>query len=80
MNFHDLLQKMVKEGASDMFVTAKLAVSAKVNGELQAIDDHLLTSDESLALVHNAMNDKQKKQFTEEKECNFAMDEECLDD
>ena len=62
MNFHDLLQKMVHEDASDMFVTAKLAVSAKVNGELQAIGDHLLTSDESLTLVHNAMNEKQKKQ------------------
>ena len=73
MNFHDLLQKMVHEDASDMFVTAKLAVSAKVNGELQAIGDHLLTSDESLGLVHDAMNEKQKKQFDEEKECNFAI-------
>jgi twitching motility protein PilU len=73
MNFHDLLQKMVHEDASDMFVTAKLAVSAKVNGELQAIDEHILTSDESLALVQNAMNEKQMKQFDEEKECNFAI-------
>jgi len=39
MNFHDLLQKMVQHEASDMFVTAKLAVSAKINGELVAIDE-----------------------------------------
>ncbi|MDP7593635.1 MAG: PilT/PilU family type 4a pilus ATPase [Litorilituus sp.] len=73
MTFHQLLEKMVKASASDMFVTAKLAVSAKVNGELKAIDDHLLTPEESLALVHNAMTEKQICQFNEEKECNFAI-------
>jgi twitching motility protein PilU len=73
MNFHDLLKKMVHAGASDMFVTAKLAVSAKINGELQAIDDHILTADEALTLVYNAMNEKQKEQFNTEKECNFAI-------
>ena len=73
MNFHDLLEKMVQHGASDMFVTAKLAVSAKVNGELVPIDDHVLSADESLSLVHDAMSDKQKTAFDEEKECNFAI-------
>lgn len=73
MNFHQLLEKMVKEGASDMFVTAKLPVSAKINGELQPITDHTLTPEESLGLVHNAMNEKQVRQFDEEKECNFAI-------
>ena len=60
MNFHDLLEKMVQHGASDMFVTAKLAVSAKVNGELVPIDDHVLSADESLSLFHDAMSYKQK--------------------
>jgi twitching motility protein PilU len=73
MNFHQLLEKMVKEGASDMFVTAKLPVSAKINGELQPLTDHTLSAEESLGLVHNAMNEKQIRQFNEEKECNFAI-------
>jgi len=73
MNFHKLLQTMVHEKASDMFVSAKLPVSAKINGELQPIDEHTLTADEALALVHNAMNEKQIKEFTETKECNFAI-------
>ena len=51
---------MVHEDASDMFVTAKLPVSAKINGELQPIDEQCLTPEQSLALVHDAMNDKQK--------------------
>ncbi|MGL1958874.1 MAG: PilT/PilU family type 4a pilus ATPase [Colwellia sp.] len=74
MNFHDLLEKMVGEDASDMFVTAKLPVSAKINGELQPIVEHVLTATESLALVHDAMNEKQMKKFDDEKECNFAID------
>jgi len=73
MNFHQLLEKMVQAGASDMFVTAKLAVSAKVNGELRPISDHVLTAEESLALVQHAMSEKQVRQFNEEKECNFAL-------
>jgi len=73
MTFHELLEKMVQEDASDMFVTAKLAVSAKINGELVPIDDEVLTPEASLQLVHDAMNEKQIKQFDEEKECNFAI-------
>lgn len=73
MNFHQLLEKMVSADASDMFVTAKLAVSAKINGELQPISEHVLSAEESLGLVHHAMNEKQIRQFDEEKECNFAI-------
>ena len=73
MNFHDLLQKMVQHEASDMFVTAKLAVSAKINGELIAIDENVLSAEQALGLVHDAMSEKQKREFDEDKECNFAI-------
>ena len=62
MRFHNLLEKMVQEDASDLFVTAKLPVSAKINGELTPIDDHPLSADDALDLVHSAMNEKQKNQ------------------
>ena len=64
---------MVDESASDMFVTALLPVSAKINGELTPIDSEVLSPEASLSLVHDAMNDKQKAQFEQEKECNFAI-------
>ncbi|HCM48411.1 MAG TPA: type IV pili twitching motility protein PilT [Colwellia sp.] len=73
MNLHELLERMVKQDASDMFVTAKLPVSAKINGELQPIDEVILTAEQSLALVYDAMNEKQINQFDTEKECNFAI-------
>jgi twitching motility protein PilU len=74
MKLHQLLERMVKQDASDMFVTAKLAVSAKINGELQPIDDEVLTAESSLGLVYDAMNDKQRGQFDADKECNFAIE------
>jgi twitching motility protein PilU len=73
MEFNDLLKKMVKAGASDMFVTAKLPVSAKINGELHPIDTDVLTPEQSLALVHLSMNNKQRRVFDEKKECNYAI-------
>lgn len=73
MNFHELLLRMVAKDASDMFVTAKLPVSAKINGDLLPIDEHVLTADEALGLVHDAMTDKNKTIFEIEKECNFAI-------
>ncbi len=78
MKLHELLERMVKQDASDMFVTAKLAVSAKINGELQPIDDVVLTPEESLNLVYDAMNEKQKQQFDDDKECNFAIEIEDI--
>lgn len=73
MEFNDLLKTMVKADASDMFVTANLPVSAKINGELQPIAPGVLTPEESFTLVNHSMNNKQRRQFEEEKECNYAI-------
>ena len=78
MEFNELLKTMVKADASDMFVTAKLPVSAKINGELQPIDPEVLTPEQSLALVHHSMSSKQRRQFDEEKECNYAISVEGI--
>jgi len=78
MEFEDYLRKMIDHDASDLFVTAKLPVSAKINGELEAINDYVLTPEDSLELVHEAMNAKQIKAFDEDKECNFAIEIEDI--
>ncbi|MGB0938406.1 MAG: PilT/PilU family type 4a pilus ATPase [Colwellia sp.] len=74
MEFEDYLRKMIDHDASDLFITAKLPVSAKINGELQPLSDYVLTGEDSLELVHEAMNEKQKKVFENDKECNFAIE------
>ncbi len=73
LDFVGLLQKMVAHDASDMFVTVGLPTSAKINGQLEPIDDEVLDFDKSLALVEGSMTEKQKKEFRETKECNYAI-------
>lgn len=67
------LQQMVDREASDLFVSSHLPVSAKINGELRALDQSDLTEEDALTLVESAMNDKQKQEFHDTKECNFAI-------
>ncbi len=73
MKFENLLRRMVDEKASDLFVSAKLPVSAKINGELVPLEEEPLTAEGSLTLVHAPMNKKQRKEFDETKECNYAI-------
>ncbi|WP_372626115.1 PilT/PilU family type 4a pilus ATPase [Arsukibacterium sp.] len=73
MELTDFLSKMVKMGASDMFVTAGMPVAAKINGEMTPIDTTPLTDAASLELVLDAMNQKQQHEFNNTKECNFAI-------
>jgi len=68
-----LLEKMVVAKASDLFVTAGLPVSAKINGELLPLEQAALSAEQALALVLAAMNEKQQAEFLRTKECNFAI-------
>lgn len=73
MNFHQTLQAMVDREASDLFVTVGMPPSAKINGELTPLAEQALTPESALALVEDAMNEKQKQEFHASKECNFAI-------
>ena len=73
MTIEPYLKTMVEQQASDLFVSAGLAVSAKVDGELRALSDAKLDDKESEALVTSIMSEKQKQEFYDSKECNFAI-------
>ena len=64
---------MVAKDASDLFITVKLPPSAKVNGELESLNNEVLTKEMALALVESSMKDKQIKEFHESLECNYAI-------
>lgn len=64
---------MVNANASDLFVSAHLAISGKINGQLEPLFESKLTAEASLALVYEAMTAAQKEQFLQEKDCNFAL-------
>lgn len=67
------LHLMIEKQGSDLFVSSQLPVSAKINGELIALGDEKISDEESLELVESAMSEKQKAEFHNSKECNFAI-------
>ncbi|NMM40983.1 PilT/PilU family type 4a pilus ATPase [Pseudoalteromonas arctica] len=67
------LHLMIEKQGSDLFVSSQLPVSAKINGELIALGDEKISDEQSLELVESAMSEKQKAEFHNTKECNFAI-------
>lgn len=73
MEFSSLLKIMVSKKASDLFITAGVSPSLKVNGTLQPLTQSTLTPDQAQSMVYSVMNEKQRAEFDELNECNFAI-------
>ena len=78
MNIEDLLGRMVKEGASDGFITAGASPSIKVDGEIHPIFDAALTEQETREIVLSTLRKDQQEDFQKHHECNYAMSSESL--
>lgn len=70
---NNLLKIMLTKEASDLFISENFPPSIKVHGEMTAVSDQKLSSIHTRAIANTAMNDKQKAEFEEELECNFAI-------
>ncbi len=73
MELNSLLSMMVKNKASDLFITAGREPSIKVNGKIHAVNKNPLTAQQTKSLVYSIMTDAQQREFDETKECNFAI-------
>jgi twitching motility protein PilU len=73
-----LLRRMVKEGASDGFVTADAPLSIKVDGQIYPISEHPLTEEEARDIVLSTMREDQQVDFKKHHECNYALSTEDL--
>ncbi len=73
MEFNDLLKIMMKKGGSDLFITAGVPPSMKVNGRMVPVTKQALTPDMTRDIVFGVMTDKQRKEFVATKELNFAL-------
>jgi twitching motility protein PilU len=78
MNIDSLLERMVKEGASDGFITADAPLSIKVDGQIYPISKRALTEDEARDMVFSTMRQDQQVDFRRHHECNYAMSTEAL--
>ena len=73
IDFTSFLKLMAHKKASDLFITAGVPPSMKVNGKLAPITQSPLTSQQSRDLVLNVMNPAQREEFEKTHECNFAI-------
>jgi len=73
MNIKRVLSKMVEMKASDLHVKVGTKPTARVNGELQMIDEPAPSQVDLEAVVDQILTPKQKKVFEETKEVDFAF-------
>ena len=73
MDFDKLLELMCKEKASDLFITSGRPAALKVNGKIADISKTPLTEEQSLKIVKSIMSQRQRDDFDNTKECNFAI-------
>lgn len=70
---HDLLRTMLQKNGSDLFITAGAVPSMKVDGSMVPLSNQTLSPQHTQVLVSAIMNDKQRGEFDETQECNFAI-------
>ena len=73
MEFNDLLRLMVEKGGSDLFITAGVAPSMKVNGKILPVTKSPLGPEVVGQLIEGVMTPKQRDEFKTTHECNFAI-------
>lgn len=73
IDFEKLLKVVVAQQASDLFITAGMPPSIKINGRMTPLSKSALSPEQSLQYVQGIMNEKQVQEFEEERECNFAI-------
>ncbi|WP_369600838.1 PilT/PilU family type 4a pilus ATPase [Hahella sp. SMD15-11] len=73
MDFDKLLKIMVEKGASDLFITAGVPPSIKVHGRMLPVTKTPLSPEQTRETVFSIMTEKQKREFEDTHECNFAI-------
>src|SRR5690606_17623698 len=73
MEFESLLRLKVEKGASDLFITAGVPPSMKINGRILPVTKTALSPEMTRETVHSVMNEQQRREFAENHECNFAI-------
>ena len=64
---------MVEKGASDLFITAGVPPSAKLNGRMTPLTRNPLGPEQAKEIVTGVMNADQREEFDRHQECNFAI-------
>lgn len=78
MDFKALLALMVEKKASDLFITAGKPPSMKIDGKVIEVSKNMLNAEQSMKVVLSIMEQRQRDEFENTKECQFAIGLEGL--
>jgi twitching motility protein PilT len=73
ISLRELLEEMVKRGASDLHLTAGLPPMFRVDGRIESSNFEMLSPDDTRALAYSVLNDEQKKTFENTKELDLSF-------
>ena len=73
LDIQPYLKLVVQKKASDLFFTSGAPVKVKLEGKVQSVGKTVLTPELSAAAADGIMNDKQRAEFKETMECDFAI-------
>jgi twitching motility protein PilT len=74
MDITELLGFSVKQGASDLHITAGMPPLIRVDGDIRRIDVPEMDAKEVHALIYEIMNDKQRRDYEEFMETDFSFE------
>jgi twitching motility protein PilU len=73
VDIEKLLSLVVEKGASDLFITAGVPPSVKINGRVVPVTTTPLSPEKTRETVLGVMNETQRREFVQTKELNFAI-------
>lgn len=76
MDIHEMMQKAVQLGASDIHLVANMPPYLRVGQKLRPLSDRKLSAFEVEGIVYSMMNEVQKEQFIMDLELDFAFESE----
>lgn len=73
-DMNTLLNTMIDKGASDLHITAKWPAHIRVDEKLFAVDDHILSPEETKSLVYSLLSKQQIEKFERDFELDVAFE------
>ena len=73
MDITPLLKALMENKGSDLFVTVHRPPCIKMHGKIRPVTKSMLTPAQVEELIHSSMDERQKKEFEEKKECQYAI-------
>jgi twitching motility protein PilT len=73
MDISELLAFVVKNKASDLFLSAGVQPMIRVNGDVRRVNLPQLSAEDARAMIYDIMSDEQRKYYEETLECDFSF-------